>query len=128
MPKTVDTRSHCKVWLRACNKKPRCREGVAEDCCMLSTIPCSGFFIYMYSFWHGVIPASYDFYTCFTHFSLTVSISTNRGLPSLALRMVFLPSADGYLPGYHSCVPYILCSCARSISEDTHVRNRTRDS
>ena len=49
VPKTVETRSHCKVWLRACNnlpqppKKTRCREGVAEDCCMLSTIPCSGF-------------------------------------------------------------------------------------
>ena len=45
----------------------------------------------IYSFWHGVIPTSYfifnDFYTCFTHFSLTVSISTNRGLPS--------PSTDG---------------------------------
>ena len=37
-----------------------------------------------------------DFYTCFTHFSLTVSISTNRGLPSL-----------DYLPGYRSRVPYI---------------------
>ena len=35
----------------------------------------------IYSFWHGVIPTSY-FYTCFTHFSLTVSISTNRGLPN----------------------------------------------
>ena len=32
----------------------------------------------------------------FTHFSLTVSISTNRGLPSL-----------DYLPGYRSRVPYI---------------------
>ena len=32
VPKTVDTRSHCKVWLRA-----------VEDCFMLSTIPCSGF-------------------------------------------------------------------------------------
>ena len=50
----------------------------------------------IYSFWHGVIPTSYDFYTCFTHFSLTVSISTNRGLPSL-----------DYLPGYRSRVPYI---------------------
>ena len=58
----------------------------------------------IYSFWHGVIPTSYfisnDFYTCFTHFSLTVSISTNRGLPS--------PSTDGvYLPGYRSRAPYI---------------------
>ena len=36
VPKTVDTRKHCKVGLRACNnlpqpEKPRCREGVAED-------------------------------------------------------------------------------------------------
>ena len=28
----------------------------------------------IYSFWHGVIPTA--FYTCFTYFSLTVSIST----------------------------------------------------
>ena len=47
-------------------KKSRCREGVAEDCCMLSILlavpSCT------YSFWHGVIPTSYfifnDFYTC----------------------------------------------------------------
>ena len=48
VPKTVDTRSHCKVWLRACNNLPQPPPyisvfGVAEDCCMLSTIPCSGF-------------------------------------------------------------------------------------
>ena len=38
------------------------------------------------------------FLTCFTHFFPTVSFSTNRGLPSQALRMVnrFLPSTDGY--------------------------------
>ena len=50
----------------------------------------------IYSFWHGVIPTSY-FYTCFTHFSLTVNISTNRGLPS--------PSTDGvYLDIYPDIV------------------------
>ena len=46
-------------------KKSRRREGVAEDCCMLSILlavpSCT------YSFWHGVIPTSYfifnDFYT-----------------------------------------------------------------
>ena len=51
-------------------KKSRCREGVAEDCCMLSILlavpSCT------HSFWHGVIPTSYfifnDFYTCFTIF------------------------------------------------------------
>ena len=50
--------------------KSRCREGVAEDCCMLPILlavpSCT------YSFWHGVIPTSYfifnDFYTCFTIF------------------------------------------------------------
>ena len=95
MPKTVDTRSHCKVRLRACNNLPQPLPtsrffGVAEDCCMLSTLPCSGF-LYLRSpspstvhcrvgalssevyyslvpFWHGVIPTSYfifnDFYTC----------------------------------------------------------------
>ena len=41
--KTVDTRRHCKVWLRACNNLPqpvltRCRGGVAEDYCMLSIL------------------------------------------------------------------------------------------
>ena len=46
----------------------------------------------------------------------------HRGLPSLALRMVFLPSTDGYLPGYRSHVSYIIRSCARSISENTHAR------
>ena len=51
-------------------KNQRCREGVAEDCCMLSILlavpSCFN------SFWHGVIPTSYfifnDFYTCSTHF------------------------------------------------------------
>ena len=51
-------------------KKSRCREGVAEDCCILSILlavpSCT------YSFWHSVIPTSYfifnDFYTCFTIF------------------------------------------------------------
>ena len=37
--------------------KSRCREGVVEDCCMLSILlavpSCT------YSFWHGVIPTSY---------------------------------------------------------------------
>ena len=79
----------------------------------------------IYSFWHGVIPTSYfifnDFYTCFTHFSLTVNISTNRGLPS--------PSTDGvYLDIYPDIVRahpmYTLeRSCASSISENTHARN-----
>ena len=71
-----------------------------------------------------------DFYTCFTHFSLTVSISTNRGLPSLALRMVFLPSTDGctWISTRISLARTLyIHSCARSISENTHARNRTRE-
>ena len=51
-------------------KNQRCREGVAEDCCMLSILlavpSCFN------SFWHRGIPTSYfifnDFYTCSTHF------------------------------------------------------------
>ena len=51
-------------------KNQRCREGVAEVCCMLSILlavpSCFN------SFWHGVIPTSNfifnDFYTCSTHF------------------------------------------------------------
>ena len=48
VPKTVDTRRHCEVDLRACNnlpqsRKPRCRDGVVEDCCMLSNLPRSAF-------------------------------------------------------------------------------------
>ena len=81
----------------------------------------------IYSFWHGVIPTSYficnDFYTCFTHFSLTVSISTNRGLPS--------PSTDrGWgIPTRISLARTLyIRSCARSISKNTHARNRTHDS
>ena len=37
-------------------KKLRCREGVAEDCCMLSILAVPSC---TYSFWHGVIPTSY---------------------------------------------------------------------
>ena len=38
-------------------KNQRCREGVAEDCCMLSILLAVPSCIY--SFWHGVIPTSY---------------------------------------------------------------------
>ena len=83
------------------------------------------------SFWHGVIPTSY--FIIFTLvsliFSLTVSFSTNRGLPSLTLRMVFLPSTDGYtwISTWISLARTLyIHSCARSSSENTHARNRTR--
>ena len=64
-------------------------------------------------------------------FSLTVNFSTNRGLPSLALRMVFLPSTDGYTwisTRISLARTLYIRSCARSSSENTHARNRTRDS
>ena len=32
-----------KLYGSSCPEKQRCREGVAEDCCMLSTLPCSAF-------------------------------------------------------------------------------------
>ena len=40
VPKTVETRRHCEVDLEHATifrnpQKQRCREGVAEDCCML---------------------------------------------------------------------------------------------
>ena len=59
----------------------RCREGVAEDCCMLSLLLAVPSCIY--SFWHGVIPTSYfifnDFYTCSI---IHVSPSVYTKLPS----------------------------------------------
>ena len=47
-------------------------------------------------------------------------------LPSLALRMILLPSTDGYTSMSLARTLYIR-SCASSISENTHARNRTRD-
>ena len=59
----------------------------------------------------------FHFYTCFTHFSLTVNISTNRGLPS--------PSTDGvYLdiyPDYRSRAPYIY---AHALALSSKIRMR----
>ena len=51
----------------------RCRDWVAEDCCMLSLLLAVPSCIY--SFWHDVIPTSYFiFYTCFTNFLSRVSL------------------------------------------------------
>ena len=62
MPKTVDTRSHCKVWLRVCNNLPATSSLVTCSQPYLAVASC------IYSFWHGVIPTAYfifnDFYTC----------------------------------------------------------------
>ena len=56
VPKTVDTRNHCKVWLQQ----------------YLAVASC------IYSFWHGVIPTSYfifnDFYTCVTSVDHIVAV------------------------------------------------------
>ena len=99
--KTVDTRSHCKVWLRACNNLPQPPKNRDVGRGLRKIVACSQPYLAVasciYSFWHSVIPTSYfifnGVYTCFTHFSLTVSISINRGLPS--------PSTDGvYLDIY----------------------------
>ena len=65
-------------------QKPRCREGIAEECCMLSILLAvsSCFNI----FWHGLIPTSYfifnDFYTCSTHFFHKYSQDTVGSLAS----------------------------------------------
>ena len=49
-------------------QKLRCREWVAEDCCMLSSLPCSAFLCQR--FLAGVITTVYFILnTCFTHFS-----------------------------------------------------------
>ena len=71
VPKTVDTRSHCKVWLRACNNLPQPPPYISffGGC---GIVACSQLYLAVasciYSFWHGVIPTSYfifnDFYTC----------------------------------------------------------------
>ena len=64
----------------------------------------------IYSFWHGDIPTSYfnDFLHLFHSFSPNREhLQQHRGLPSLALRMILLPSTDGYATRCHSHVPYI---------------------
>ena len=64
VPKTIDTRKHCKVGLRACNNLPQPPPFGVAACSQpyLAVLSC------IYSFWHGVIPTSYfifnDFYTC----------------------------------------------------------------
>ena len=102
MPKTVDTRRHtARYGVRACNNLPQPPETDDVEIGLRKIVACSQPYLAVpsciYSF--GTVSSlhlNYDFYTCFTHFSLTVSISTNRGLPSL-----------DYLPGYRSRVPYI---------------------
>ena len=68
MPKTVDTGRRCKVELRACKNPPQPHSymwfsGVVEDCCMLSTLPCSVFlYLQFLAQWHHY--TLLHFYTC----------------------------------------------------------------
>ena len=50
MPKTGDTRRHCEVELTVCPQPPPTSRflGVAEDCCILSTLPRSAFLCMRY--------------------------------------------------------------------------------
>ena len=68
VPKTVDTRMHCKVGLRACNNLPQPPPYIfvfggcgrllhALNPIYLAVLSC------IYSFWHGVIPTSYFIFT-----------------------------------------------------------------
>ena len=57
MPKTGDTRRHCEVELTVCNNLPQppkkrdVGRGVAEDCCILSTLPRSAFLCHLFLTW-----------------------------------------------------------------------------
>ena len=80
---------------------------------MLSTIPCSGFlYLQFLARCHPYI--LFDFYTCFTHFSLTVSISR------VAQSSVGM---GGYLPGYPDIARAILLY-ARALDISAKIRMR----
>ena len=72
VPKAVDTRSHCKVWLRACNNLPQPPPYISFFFGLRKIVACSQPYLAVasciYSYWHGVIPTSYfifnDFDTC----------------------------------------------------------------
>ena len=119
------TPDYCKVWLRACNNLPqppktRCREGVAEDCCLLSTIPCSGF-LYL-QFLARCHP--YRFLHLFHSF-----FPNREHLHNIEGCLVFLPRM-GIIPGYNTWIStrislartLYIRSCASSISQYTHAR------
>ena len=55
MPKAVDTRRHCKVGFRACNNQTEMLDGIVEDCCMFSTLPCSNAFLCLKFLYHFYI-------------------------------------------------------------------------
>ena len=67
MPKTGDTRRHCEV---TTPKKRDVGRGVAEDCCILLTLPRSAFLCHLFLAWcHPYILL--HFYTCLTNFFCT---------------------------------------------------------
>ena len=70
MPKTVDTRRHCKVGLRACNNLPQPPPYIFGFWGLRKIVACSQPYLAVpsciYSFWHGVIPTSYFFLMIFT--------------------------------------------------------------
>ena len=86
MPKTVETRRHCEEHATIFRNPPTpiCREGVAEDCCMLSIL--LAVLSCLNSFWHGVIPTSYFINDFYTHFFPKYGQDTDDSLASLAVR------------------------------------------
>ena len=78
VPKAVGTRRHCEedgehVTIFRNPQKSRCREGVAEDCYMLSILlavpSCT------YSFWRGVIPTSYFIFNDLFYFFFNAGLA-----------------------------------------------------
>ena len=63
VPKTVDTRRHCKVWLRACNNLPQPPPYISVYLGLRKIVACSQPYLAVasciYSFWHGVISTSF---------------------------------------------------------------------
>ena len=108
VPKTVDTRKHYEEECEHATifrnpQKLRCRDWVAEDCCMLSLLLAVPSCIY--SFWHGVIPTSHfifnDFYTYFTNFlsRLRLDCSARRdAIRSMRATRITYTYAHAYCP------------------------------
>ena len=59
VPKTVDTRKHCKVGLRACNNLPQPPPYIFVFRIVACSQPYLAVLSCIYGFWHGVIPTSY---------------------------------------------------------------------
>ena len=67
VPKTADTRSHCKVWLKACNNLPQPPKKRDVGRGLQKIVACSQQYLAVAScicsFWHGVIPTYYLIFT-----------------------------------------------------------------